>query len=276
MKKRKVSICAMIALFIFLSVMNANSQTVWFSILSTETEIDTAVAKLKALSIKDERLELVSCDDCSNLRSGLILVTTGIRKNENEAEKDIIKWRKRGIKDAYLKSCNILPGSRLALGVPLLDQSIYKRPVNIVNWGYEDAMSNVQPIDNGYVAIVWPQYEEAPEDVMEGLKIKIGIIRPNRDAKIDFLAENCIDPEFSVNSHLNLVAVSCVNETAADNLLHKTIVYQMPSKKKIFEQSRCKNPKISDKTIVCEKESLDKNGEMHIESKKYDFQRFEN
>jgi hypothetical protein len=257
--------------FFLLSTSYGHSQTVWFSILSTETEIATAVEKKNSLSLTGGSLELVNCEDCKNLRPGLILLTTGIKKDKSEANADIMKWRQRGIKDAYLRSCDVLPNSRLALGIPLLDPSIYGRPEDVVNWQYENAVSRVKPLDNSWIAIIQPKYESTPDDILEGLRINIGLLNPNEKKIALSLSKNCIDPVFSADAdNKAMVAVSCVNETAADHLLHKTLVYHVPSQKKVFEKDRCKNPRLSGNAIICDMESLDKHGDLHLETKTFE------
>ena len=257
---------SILALLLALVSSEAAAETQWLSILASEGTLHAAVKKLESLNADGKDLRLISSNDCSNLRQGLFLVASGIWRDKSEAGKDAARWRDQKVKDAYLRACEVTPGSRLDLGVPVLDPSIYQRPPDIVNWTYEDAMSHVKSLSNSLIAVIQPRYEPCPEDVREGLKVPVYVIMKPGKERIR-LETDCIDPELTANA--DLVAVSCVNATMADHLLHITRVYQIPSRKLILERERCREPRLSVNQLSCREEELDKEGNLHLKSKNY-------
>ena len=165
-----------------------------------------------------------------------------------------------------MRVCHIAPDSRLALHIPVLDSSILRRPVDTVNWTYEDALSRTQTLSSSLVAVILPRYESVAEDAREGLRTSLRvIIKPGGESVM--LQEDCIDPEPTAQG--NLVAVSCVNATAADQLLHITRVYKIPSGKVILERERCRSPQLLTHGLSCQEEELDKQGNLRLVARTY-------
>lgn len=257
---------SLLALLLVLLSSEAAAETKWLSVLASEGTLHAAVKKLRSLKSDGKGLQIISSDDCKNLHQGLFLVVSGIWQERSDAEKEAAKWRTRKVKDAYPRACTVVPDSRLDLGVPVLDPSIYERPPDTVNWTYEDAMSRVKGLSNSLVGIIQPRYEPSPEDVREGLKMPVYVItKPG--AEWIRLRSDCIDPE--VTAEVPFVAVSCVNATMADHLLHVTRVYQIPSRILVLERERCREPRLSANQLICRDESLDKEGNLRLESRNY-------
>jgi hypothetical protein len=236
------------------------------AIAASDTTLSTALSKLQSLGGKDSGLDLVSSSDCKNLRPDIFLIAAGIRRSKDEAKDDVKTWQTKGTKDAYVRVCQITPDSRLALNIPILDSSILRRPLDTVNWTYEDALSRTKALSSSLVAVIRPRYEPVAEDVREGLRTSLSvIIKPGEESVM--LQKDCIDPE--PTAHGNLVAVSCVNATAAEQLLHVTRVYKIPSGKLIFERERCRSPRLLTNRLSCQEEELDKEGNLHLVAKDY-------
>jgi hypothetical protein len=244
----------------------AGDETGWLAIAASDATLSTALGKLQSLGGKESGLDLVSSSDCKNLRPDIFLITAGMRRSKDGAKAEVKRWRTKGTKDAYARVCQIVPDSRLALNTPVLDSSILRRPVDTVNWTYEDALSRTNTLSSSLVAVIRSRYESVAEDVREGLRTSLSvIIKPGGESVT--LQEDCIDPE--PTAHGNLVAVSCVNATAADQLLHITRVYKIPSGKVILERERCRSPQLLANRLSCQEEELDQQGNLRLVARTY-------
>lgn len=247
-------------------ILSWANETRWLAIAASDTTLSTALSKLQSLGGKDSGLDLVSSSDCKNLRPDIFLIAAGIRRSKDEAKDDVKTWQTKGTKDAYVRACRIAPDSRLALHIPVLDSSILRRPADTVNWTYEDALSRTKALSPSLVAVIRSRYESVAEDVREGLRTSLSvIIKPGGESVT--LQEDCIDPE--PTAHGNLVAVSCVNATVADQLLHVTRVYKIPSGKVIFERERCRSPRLLSNSLSCQEEELDQQGNFRLVARTY-------
>lgn len=258
---RTVRLIGMIAFLSLCTLPATAKETVWLSIVATQTSIDKATAKAQSLQVAGTQLKLIDSSDCQNLRNNLFLVVAAIVNNQISAQQSVQAWRNRGVPDAYIRHCDIVHESRLALRIPLLHASILENSVNPINWNLLEAITQVKFISEDRIVVIAPQFQSDPEDVREGLRTRIYLLYPTQTQSID-LYNNCIDPKLTSNS--SYMAVSCVTETAADNLLHNTKVFKLTDGTLIDEQSRCREPEFIDDQFTCQQESVDANGKLHL------------
>ena len=128
-----------------------------------------------------------------------------------------------------------------------------------------DVVARVEPLGADWVAIVAPYYVIAPDDVREGLRIGISIIELSSRKSIR-LTDNCIDPKFVYSG--KTLAMTCVTETAADNLLHKVMVFDLTTASILAERLRCRSPRVSETKWVCFEEHLDRAGILHLKQRR--------
>lgn len=235
--------------------------TLWLPIVATRNTVSDALAGAVKLQRDSERLLLVETDDCHNLRKGLYVVVAGIHDARAAAESALVKWRQRGVDDAYLRSCEVVVPSRLSLGIPLLDSSLTRRPIKAVNWGLEDAVSRVVALGNRWVALIVPRYAADPEDLREGLRRGVRLYNLDERRSLD-LSSDCVDPEFALNA--THVALTCANETAATHLLHRTQLYALADGRGVADESRCAKPTFEQDRWICQKESVDAEGILEL------------
>ncbi len=242
----------------------APTPTLWLPIVATQSNIRDALASVSELQRGDRKLLLVQSDNCHNLRKHLYLIVAGIHAERQLAESAIAEWRKQGVDDAYLRSCEIVVPSRLSLDIPILDPSLTRQRIEAVNWGLEDAISRVIALGNRWVALIIPRYESDPEDIREGLRI--GVRLYNLDLRRSLaLSSDCIDPEFAFNA--THVALTCVNETAATYLLHRTQLYSLADGQVVAKEIRCVQPSFEKDNWICLKESVDARGVLDLKPK---------
>jgi hypothetical protein len=236
----------------------------WLPIVATRNSVAEAVDSAKRLSRDGSDLRLVVTDDCRNLHHGLYVVVAGVFDAPSEAKSAVDRWRRLGVKDAYLRSCDVVIPSRLSLNIPLLDPSLIGPTIEAVNWGLDDAVSRLVAIDGQWAAAIVPRYEPDSNDIREGLRIGVRLYGLN-DSKTMALSDDCIDPEFAVNA--SLLALTCVTEAAADHLLHRTQFFALPDGKQVGEENRCTQPTFKDGRWLCQIESVDAEGVLRLEAK---------
>ncbi|WP_143058837.1 hypothetical protein [Nitrosomonas marina] len=235
------------------------AQTVWLSIIATENNINKAISTAHALHNTENSLEIIDTNDCQNLRKNLYVIAS-IDTQRHLAQKTIEKWRKRKHEDAYLRHCIIIQESRLALRIPPVDNSFIQNIIQPINWDSDEVITQLKFLNPEMAAIIKPHYQPDPEDIREGLKIRIDLLwlKSNQHKE---LFSDCIDPELLNNDQF--LAVSCVTEIAADNLLHSTSVFSLNDGAMIFRQNRCREPKFTDNQLICQKETVDADGKLH-------------
>jgi hypothetical protein len=212
-------------------------------------------------------LQIVGSDDCRNLRPGLFLVVPAPQSDRVAAEAQLARWRDHGgVPDVYLRACEVAPASRLALGLPLLDPSIRQRPPEMAGWSYDDAVSRVEPLGHGRLALIVPRYVPEPEDAREGLRVEVSILGPGPERHV--LEPDCAGPELAASSPL--VALACAVEVAGENLLHVTRVYRLPGGEQVMAQESCRDPELSGMRLVCQGERVDADGRLHLERQEAD------
>lgn len=236
--------------------------TLWLPIVATEKKVRDALSSTLKLRRSEGELIIVETDDCLNLTKGLYMVVAGIHESRVAAESMINEWRRLGVEDAYLRSCQVIVPSRLSLGVQLLDSSFARQETEAVNWELEDAVSRVVSLNDQTIALVLPTYEVDPEDIREGLRIGVRIYLTAQRRYLD-LSSDCIDPKFSLGT--KHIALTCVNESAATHLLHRTQLFSLAEGQVVAEERRCTNPMFEQERWTCKKESVDADGIMELQ-----------
>lgn len=241
-----------------------STQNIWLPIVATHPNVNDAFASVTKLESKGKELQLVDMNDCHNLRKSLYVVAAGIYNEQSAAKSAINTWRNIGVADAYLRNCEVVVPSRLSLEIPVIDPSFKQQSIEAVNWDIEDAISRVVDLGNNWVALIIPRYEVAPEDIREGLRIGVRLYNQGEKRLID-LSPDCIDPEFVLSpTH---VALTCVNESAANYLLHRTQLNSLADGKLVAEENRCMKPVFSQNRWTCQEESIDADGVLELKPK---------
>jgi len=236
--------------------------TLWLPIVATEKKVSNALSSMLKLQRCESELIIVETNDCLNLREDLYLVVAGIHESRMAAESMIDEWHRLGVEDAYLRSCQVIVPSRLSLGVQLLDPSFARQETEAVNWELKDAVSLVISLNDQTIALVLPTYEVDLEDIREGLRIGVRIYLTTQRRYLD-LSSDCIDPEFSLSTEH--IALTCVNESAATYLLHRTQLFSLAGGQVVAEEKRCTNPLFEQERWTCKKESIDADGIMELQ-----------
>jgi hypothetical protein len=239
------------------------SETHWLPILGTFTSPSSALKAVKILNTKKGKgkINLISSNDCKNIKPNLIIAIADTLTNKEIAQKKIDLWKKKGIKDAYIKRCDTNKNTRISLNIPLINSSFQNLDFEPINWEIKETLSSVRSIGENQLVIVKPYYVKDPEDVREGLRIQI-ILRSTNNMKNTILSKDCIDPEFFDNR--DYIGFSCATEVVAMNLLHQVNIFSRKNGKKIKSINHCRSAKIVNQQLQCLKETIDNNGELQL------------
>jgi hypothetical protein len=169
-------------------------------------------------------------------------------------------------KGAYVKACDVASRSLLALRVPAVDASIADVPASVgEDWEDDDRVSSAVPLADGRTLVIKRVYKAALlEDPDQGKDQ--GVWLAEGGGKVKALAESC-SPAEAFAARDGKVAFQCGDTVAADELLHKVLVFD--GDKQVAAVSSCRKPKWTGPgALVCGAESVDSGGRIKLKAKK--------
>jgi hypothetical protein len=241
----------------------------WLVIAASTKTVQPALKVKQRLSPSWPEIAIVASSDCKDLRTGLFLAVVKTFDTKKGAASVLGKIQEQ-VPDAYVRECRPYQGSRIQLGVSLIDPSIEKVPQDAVNWTDEDRVSDVVklPGGGGYLWIL-RRYEADEEGPREGRRESV-LVFANKPEAARVLEGDCTDPGYARIA--NWIALSCARERALDHLLHQTTIFDMRSGKKVHSVSRCRDPEFASTTeLVCQEEAVDKQGRLQLKRKSTQF-----
>ena len=169
-------------------------------------------------------------------------------------------------KGAYVKTCDVAPRSLLALRVSAVDASIADVPTSVAeDWRDEDRVSSAVSIADGPTLVIKRVYkasllEEPDQGKDEGVWLAQG------GGKLKALAESC-SPAEGFAGRDGKLAFQCGDSVAADQLLHKVLVFE--GDKQVAAVSSCRKPRwTGPAALVCSSESVGADGRIKLRAKK--------
>jgi hypothetical protein len=244
---------------IFCCSTEVKAETLWLIVgATTQTPSPLIEAKNKLLSHWPE-VSIVATEDCTNTKNSFYVLSLDKTKTRNEALISLTRARKE-VADAYLLNCMIKPESRLAFGIPLIDSSLEKVPENSVNWTDNDYITEVKLLGDDTFLILKRIYDPEDEGFREGRRLDIYFFH-NNPKQAHLLRPNCWD--FGGESYDGKVlAFHCAHMVAGLHMIHEVEAYKLQPLQKIFNKTYCRNPHLSDKSLTCEEELVDAQGEL--------------
>lgn len=252
-------------LFLAISASTAHAESLWLVVGASSLSASEIAMKAKPLLVQNQNSLIIQTNDCGDKRNVFAWVAEIAASNE-AAQAALARTRTK-IKDAYVKRCDVKPGSLLALRFSVIDKSIADLPSDAVNWQEEDRVSSAQALSDGSTMIVVRYYVNDPEDPLEGRRERV--VLADTTGKRTTLEDNCISPGRAVIDH-GRIAFHCVREQAGDSLLHSVLAYKRTGEK-LTEIQHCRNPKWSnEKTISCDAETVGSDGKLKLNEKRTD------
>ncbi len=248
-------------------IEGAESGTVWLVVASTHRTVLPAMKAAAMLRVAWPEVTVIASSDCASFRAGFYL--TVVRSAQSQPAAADLRKLKSHIPDANVRTCNPRPGTRIALGLPLIDASIANVPANSVNWTDEDRISTVTKLPA--IGYLWIQrrYEPDAEDPREGRRESVFfLLSSQKDAVL--LDPDCANSSFAQKD--GWIALSCARELAADHMLHELRVLEQASGKAVFTAPRCREPRFeSAEEVSCQAESVDAEGKLKLTAKRLGF-----
>ncbi len=242
----------------------ARAAKAWLVVGASSPSADGIARASKPLAAKWPGGLIFRTADCGDKRN---VFGWAYRVSESADEaKAALPGAREVAKGAYVKACDVAPRSLLALRVPAVDASIAAVPTSVAeDWEDEDRVSTAIPLVNGRTLVVKRVYKAALlEDPDQGKDQGVWIAESG--GKLKALVDSC-SPAEAFAARDGKVAFQCGDTVAADELLHKVLVFD--GDKQVAAVSSCRKPKwTGPSALVCSAESVGSDGKIKLKAKK--------
>lgn len=188
-----------------------------------------------------------------------------------DAASALLSRVKPSVADAYVKRCDVVPRSLLALRTSVIDASIYDVPEAAVNWDEAARISASIPLSDGRTLIVQRYFVNDPEDPLEGRRERV--LLP-QGSTWQPLQDDCPSAG-SFSARAGRIAFQCAREQAGDALLHDVVVVA-PDGRALATVPHCRAPRwLSADRIACDAETVGADGQLVLRAKPIDLSRAE-
>jgi hypothetical protein len=254
---------AVLATLLLLSMAPlAYGERLWLVIGASDASAMGIAHKAKRLETSATNGFVADMRDCAEKRDVFAWVMN-VSTTESDARHALQRARETS-KDAYLRACDVKPGSLLALRVSAVHPSIADVPSSAVNWDERDRVSSARLLPDGRTLVVNRHFVPAPDDPLEGRRERV--LLADAAGTLHVLEENCLDST-ATSSKSGFLALECVREQAANHLLHNVIVFDA-SGRKVTEVPRCRRPAWSGSaTLACQEEAVRSDGHLVLQRK---------
>ena len=254
-----------------LSAAPDNSDSVlYLSIVATETEQLSALKKHPELSKKFKSLSVISSNDCTNLKPGLVLYVANKSHNKADAKQHLIN-AKAIVPDSYLRECHIKPHSLLSNDFTFIDNSIFALPEETISWSFDDVKSEIITLNENISFLIVKKFNGNINDEVEGRQSALYYIEPE-SRKPQLILNQCWD--FALPSQKNkLLAFQCMTGMAANHYINTVYVYNLTKNNILFEREYCQKASINNQQLIgCLEEKVDANGELTLSPQTFEIQ----
>lgn len=241
--------------------------SIYLSIVSTETETLGFIEKYAKLVKQFNDIKIISSNDCSNLKQGLVLIASATSASKAEINSALSR-AKALVPDSYQRECKIKPGSLLYYNQLFIQPSILNLPADTINWAFGDAKSEIRTLDKDYTLLLKRAYKGDTDDEVEGRQTSLHLFNV-KSHKEKTILKQCWD--FENQKRLdNMMTFQCMTGKAGNQFIHTVYVYDIEKDKVLLEKQYCQNPSISSKkTISCDEESVNEFGELKLKKNEY-------
>jgi hypothetical protein len=237
-----------------------DAQTKWLAVVSTSRSVAQAVAGAKRLRTSSGRITTVASSDCANLKPGLYFSVAGIF-NDNDAARRKAAEARKAVHDAYARSCEPKPGSRVQFAMDAIDESILDAPPDVATWDDTDLLSEVRAAGAVHVWIR-RQYVKDLKDLRESRRTSIYLFKndPSLAAK---MTSDCAGAEIVVADRN--IALTCARGPAGDDTFHQIQVLDINVGRTMRTVERCRSPKfVTAGELACQAEAVGPDGVLKL------------
>ncbi|MBL8483567.1 MAG: hypothetical protein JNJ60_15320 [Rhodocyclaceae bacterium] len=237
----------------------AHAETLYLVIAASAAEPAVIAAQARTLRQNLPQSRIVHMADCGTKRQIYALVAAAAG-DEAEARAGVDMVQPYA-PDAYVRRCEVVSGSLLAIGVDAVDKSIADVPAHAVNWDDADRVSEARALPGGRTLVVQRVYAPAPDDPLEGRRERLLLVRPGAPAVT--LAEHCASPGRAATRG-GLFALQCSREQAGPYILHSVLAFGAKGEK-LADIAHCRDLRWQEaNTLSCSKESVDATGKLRL------------
>ncbi len=246
-----------------------SEQALYLSIISTQPEGMEFIPKYQQLQGEFQSMQVIKSSHCSNLKPGLILITSEYGPDKPKVTKALSTAKKK-VPDSYLRECHVVSGTTLAYGLPTFDSSIQKLPESVINWSYTDTVSSVFNVDDGHAIYVQKIFNGDVENEAEGRQTRLNLFNV-KTGKTSLMMDQCWDfSGLKVNG--DFLTFQCMTAMAGNQYIHTSYVYDQGDSKMVFQKEYCQQPDIAQvKQLKCLHESINDKGELELEKQTFSY-----
>jgi hypothetical protein len=243
----------------------ARPERVWLVIGASDSSPAEIARKARALSARLHGGIVVQTADCG-VKPSVFAWVAEVARSEDAARSALERTRAE-VSDAYVKPCDVRPGSLLSLRVTAVDPSIADVPADAVNWSREDRVSSAVPLKGDGAIVIVRAFAPDPEDPLEGRRERLVLARtPDQRVTLD---DNCVSAG-AISARSGAIALHCAREQAGDHLLHSVLVFDAAGKK-VAEVTHCRDPRPDGPDrFVCRAEAVDAAGRLTLRDRRID------
>lgn len=258
----RVRFLSLFLLAIVASPLSAHAGRLWLVVGASDRTPAGIARKVKQSGGADGLIiQTVDCGDRKNVYAWAARVET----TEKAAEAAAKELRKSSVQDAFVKSCEVKPGTLLAHRIHAVDPSIAEVPASAVNWEDADRVSAVKRLPDGRSVAIARYYRAENDDPLEGRRERIILLDPA--GKHRELEKNCFDSSgFQIRK--GYLAFQCATEQAGDHLMHSVLLFDQEGRR-MKEYHRCRNPRLAGGFLHCKAESVKPDGTLTLRSVRY-------
>lgn len=254
---------AVLAALVLAVATPAGAERAWLLIGASDASAAAMARKARLLAAIAPAGLVVQTRDCGDAKN--VFAWVGEVAASSQAAHAALPRMRQSVPDAYVKRCDVKPGSLLALRIDVIDTSIAGVPPDAVNWSETDRVSTVQALADGRSLLVTRYFADTPNDELEGRRERVSLIDAASQRSV--LQEHCLDAS-RVSERQGGIAFQCAREQAADELLHSVLVFDTAGRR-VAEIEHCRNPQWSgDSSIACDAESVGADGRLKLQRKR--------
>lgn len=254
---------ALVALLIVGTSLPARGERLWLVVGASDPTAAGIARKAKASPLDAPGALVVRTGDCGDKKSIFAWVPE-VATSPGAARAALSRVRATA-GDAYVKRCNVKPGTLLALRMTAVDPSIADVPDGTVNWEEKDRISTVRPLPDGRSIVIVRSFAPADDTPLEGRRERVILAYPSGKRRV--LEEHCIGPG-PIVTEKGRIAFHCARGEAGKHLIHDVVVFDK-SGEKLAEIQRCRGPKWRGRqTIECREESVGHDGTLTLRAKR--------
>jgi hypothetical protein len=157
--------------------LNATDDNLYLSIVGTELQRFEVISKYRQLNKQFESLSVVSSDDCTNLKPGLVLFVSAM-SDDKARVKQALSHAKNHVADSYLRECVVKNNSLLSYNIPYIHSTLIRLPEETINWSFDDIKSEIVVLDNEHFFQIEKKYNGDIDSATEGRQSALYYLDP--------------------------------------------------------------------------------------------------